>query len=141
VIGVGNAYRGDDAVGLLVARRLRARGLEAIEEEGEPVALIDTFAGRDTVVLVDAVRSGSAPGTVHRADVSDRSLPSALLGSTSTHAIGLGEAIELARALGRLPRRIVVFGVEGARFDAGAALSPDVAAAVPRLVESVAAEL
>jgi hydrogenase maturation protease len=141
VIGVGNAYRGDDAVGLLVARRLCDRGLEAIEEEGEPVALIDTFADRDTVVLVDAVRSGSTPGTVHRVDVSDRSLPTALLGSTSTHAIGLGEAIELARALGRLPRRIVVFGVEGARFDVGAALSPDVAAAVPGLVESVAAEL
>jgi hydrogenase maturation protease len=141
VIGVGNAYRGDDAVGLLVARRLCDRGLEATEQEGEPVALIDAFAGRDTVVLVDAVRSGSAPGTVHRVDVSDRSLPTALLGSTSTHAIGLGEAIELARALGRLPRRIVVFGVEGARFGAGAALSPDVAAAVPGLVESVAAEL
>ena len=81
-------------------------------------------------MLVDAVRSGAAPGTSTASTVADRPLPAGLRSSTSTHAVGIGEAIELARALGRLPRRLVVYGVEGRRFDAGAALSPDVAAAV-----------
>jgi hydrogenase maturation protease len=141
VIGVGNAYRGDDAAGLVVARRLRERGLEAIEQEGEPVALIDVFAARDAVVLVDAVQSGAPPGTVHRFDVSDGPLPRELRGSTSTHAVGLGEAIELARALGRLPPRVVVYGVEGARFATGVGLSYEVEAALAPLVEAISGEL
>jgi hydrogenase maturation protease len=141
VIGVGNAYRGDDAAGLVVARRLRERGVAALEQEGEPVALLEAFADRDAVVLVDAVRSGAAPGTLHRADVSDAPLPAELAGPSSTHLLGVGEAIELARALDRLPARIVLLGVEGERFTAGEGLSPAVAAAVEPLVEAVLAEL
>lgn len=141
VIGVGNAFRGDDAVGLVVARRLRERGVEALEQEGEPVALLEAFADRDAVVLVDAVRSGAAPGTVHRVDVSNAALPAELGGASSTHLLGVGEAIELARALARLPARVVVFGVEGERFDAGDELSPAVAAAVEPVVDAVLAEV
>jgi hydrogenase maturation protease len=141
VIGVGNAYRGDDAAGLVVARRLRDRGVDALEQEGEPVALVEVFAAHDAVVLVDAVQSGATPGTVHRVDVSDGPLPRKLRGSTSTHAVGLGEAIELARALGRLPRRVVVYGVEGARFATGGELSAEVEAAIAPLVDAIAGEL
>ena len=141
VIGVGNPLRGDDAAGLVVARRARERGVEAIEQEGEPVGLIEAFAGHDAVVVVDAVRSGAPAGTVHRADVSSVPLPAPFTAPASTHTLGLGEAIELARALDRLPARIVVFGVEGERFDTGAELSPAVAAALGPLVDAVVAEL
>ena len=141
VIGVGNALRGDDAAGLVVARRARERGLEAIEQEGEPVGLIEAFAGHETVVVVDAVRSGARPGTVHRCDVSAAPLPAPFSAAASTHALGLGEAIELARALDRLPSRIVVFGVEGERFDTGAALSEAVVSALDPLLDAVVAEL
>ena len=141
VIGVGNALRGDDAAGLVVARRARERGLEAIEQEGEPVGLIEAFAGHETVVVVDAVRSGAPPGTVHRCDVSAAPLPAPFAAAASTHALGLGEAIELARALDRLPSRIVVFGVEGERFDTGAALSEAVVSALDPLLDAVVAEL
>ena len=141
MIGVGNAYRGDDAAGLVVARRLRGRGVEAVEQEGEPVAFVDRFYEHSAVVVVDAVHSGATPGTLHRVDASKRPLPSELRGSPSTHALGLGEAIELARALERLPPRVLVYGIEGARFDAGAELSAEVQAAVGRLVEEIAAAL
>jgi hydrogenase maturation protease len=141
VIGVGNAYRSDDAAGLVVARRLRERGVEALEQEGEPAALLEAFTDRDTVVLVDAVRSGARPGTVHRVDVSDTPLPARLRGSSSTHAVGVGEAIELARALDRLPARVVVFGLEGARFEAGTTMSAEVQEAVGPLVDAILADL
>jgi hydrogenase maturation protease len=90
-------------------------------------------------VLIDAVRGGGPAGTVHRFDASHVALP-ALFARTSSHAIGLGETIELGRALGRLPRRVIVFGVAGARFGAGASLSPAVAEAVPRAALDVASE-
>jgi hydrogenase maturation protease len=141
VIGVGNEYRSDDAAGLVVARALRDRGVDAREQQGEPVALIEAFAGHDDVVLVDAVRSGAEPGTVHRVDVSDQPLPAELGRAASTHAVGIGEAIELARALDRLPARVVLFGIEAERFEAGTSLSPAVEAAVATLVDAIVAEV
>jgi hydrogenase maturation protease len=87
------------------------------------------------------VRSGAEPGTVHRVDVSDGPLPARLRSSSSTHAVGVGEAIELARALDRLPPRVLVFGVEGARFEAGTKLSAAVDAAIDPLVKTILAEL
>jgi hydrogenase maturation protease len=144
VVGVGNAMRGDDAAGLEVTRRLRkdaeAAGVRVRELEGEGIGLLDAWAGAAAVVLVDSVRAGGAPGTIHRLDASDRPLPAGLCSSTSTHALGVGEAIELARALGRLPRRLVVYGIEAGSFDTGATLSADVAAAVDRAAAAVLGE-
>ena len=134
VVGLGNAARRDDAAGLIAARRLGALGLVAREHEGDPVALLELWRGAESVVVIDAVRSGAAPGTVHRLDASCAPLPAGLRGSTSTHAVGLAEAIELARALGRLPGRLLVYGIEGARFEAGTGLSPPGEAAVDSVV-------
>jgi len=144
VIGVGNALRHDDGAGLVVARRLRARRggvpITVREHEDETLALLDLWAGRDAVVLVDAIRSGARPGTIHRFDASEEPLPSELRGSSSTHAVGIGEAIELARSLQRLPRRVLVLGVEGRRFDAGAGLSAEVEAGLDGLADLVLGE-
>jgi hydrogenase maturation protease len=139
IVGVGNAYRGDDGVGLAVARKLRRRvaGDVAVREiEQEPTRLLDVWADADVALVVDAAASGAPPGTVHRFDVSDGPVPARVFRS-STHAFGVGDAVELARALGRLPERVVVFGVEGADFAGGTELSAPVEAAV----DAVAAEL
>jgi hydrogenase maturation protease len=142
VVGVGNALRGDDGVGLEVARRLRERAddVNVRALEGEGIGLLDVWSGAGAVLLVDGVRSGAAPGTLHRVDATDRRLPAELRGSTSTHALGIAQAIELARTLGRLPRRLVVFGIEGSRFDTGADLSPAVAAVVDDVADRVLRE-
>lgn len=131
IIGVGNAARGDDAAGLIAARRLGG-----LEHEGDPVALLDMWREADVAVVIDAVSSGAEPGTVHRFDATSAPLPARLRGSTSSHALGLAEAIELGRTLGRLPGRLLVYGIEGERFEAGTELTPAVAAAV----EAVALE-
>jgi len=144
LIGIGNRYGRDDGAGLEVVGRLRDRaagaGLGVRELEGEPLALIDAFDGARAAVLVDAVRSGAPPGTSHRADVSLTPLPAALRRAASTHAVGVAEAIELARTLGRLPAAVVVYGLEGQRFDAGLGLTGAVAAAVDGIAEQVLAE-
>lgn len=143
MLGIGNAWQGDDAAGLVAAERLRGRapaGVEVRELEGEPVSLVEAWDGADEVYVVDAVRSGSPPGTVHRLDASDEPLP-ATLSAASTHTLGVGEAIELARALGRLPARLVVFGIEAESIAAGAELTPAVAGAVDETVELLLAEL
>jgi hydrogenase maturation protease len=144
VIGVGNALRHDDAAGLEVVRRLRARAegteIAVYEHEGETLALLDIWEGADAVVLVDAIRTGATPGTIHRVDATSVPIPVRLRGSSSTHAVGVGEAIELARVLQRLPKRIVLFGLEGRRFDAGRGLSEEVEAITDPLAEAVLRE-
>jgi len=133
--------RSDDAAGLAVARLLEGlEGAEVLEREGEPTGLLDAWEAADTVWLVDAVSSGAEPGTVHRHDASEQELPAALF-RTSTHHFGLAEAVELARALGRLPERTVVYGIEGASFRTGETLSPEVEAAVTRVADTVREEV
>jgi len=143
VVGIGNAWRSDDAVGLVVARRLREvlpESVEVLEREGEPTGLIETWADAEALWLVDAVSSGIRPGTVHRLDASHAELPAQFAGG-STHHLSLGEAVAMARALGRLPKHVVVFGVEGQKFEVGRQLTPEVAAAVPVVVAAVRGEV
>ena len=143
VIGLGNAYRGDDAVGLVVAERCRRRlpaDVRVVESEQEPSRLLDAWEGAGAVFVVDAVVSGAPAGAVHRYDATTTALPAGVFRS-STHAFGVGDAVELARALGRIPRSVIVYGVEGADFGAGAPLSPAVAAAVDAVVSRLEEEL
>jgi hydrogenase maturation protease len=142
VIGVGNRLRGDDAAGLEIARRLRERteGVAVRELEGEGIGLLELWGRARAVILVDTIRSGASVGAIQRLDASAGPLPANLRGSSSTHAVGVAEAIELARTLGRLPARVVVYGIEGRRFDAGAPISPEVQASLDAVSEAVLRE-
>jgi hydrogenase maturation protease len=139
VIGIGNEWRSDDAAGLVVAQRLGELDptLRVAAHGGEPVDLIHHWMDEDEVILVDAVDSGAPPGTIHRIDAAGgprvRTVPS----HGSTHALGVAEAIALGRALGHLPGRLLLFGIEGGRFDAGGGLTLE----VERAVEDVTHEL
>jgi hydrogenase maturation protease len=140
---VGNPWRCDDAAGLEVARLLRGTlpaGVELLEREGEPTALIDAWEGADVLWLVDAVSSGAEPGTLHRLDASESELPQDLF-RRSTHHVGVAEAVELARVLGRLPARTIVFGIEGGSFEIGDELTPAVAAAIDNTADAVRVEV
>jgi hydrogenase maturation protease len=143
VIGVGNDLRGDDGAGLAVARTLATtvdEDVRVIECEGEPVSLLDAWAGCSRVIVVDATESGAAPGTIRRIAAHAGPLPPGLAG-TSTHLLSVADAVELARALGRLPASTIVYGIEGESFDTGAPLSEVVVAAVERVTAAIRREL
>ena len=137
VIGLGSPDRGDDAVGPAVARVVAARmpAVTVVDHE-DPTALLDLWTNHGPVVVVDAVRSGAQAGTVHWLETGQSGPPVSTWawthsGHGGTHAVGLAEMVELGRALGRLPARLVVVGVEAESFDHGAPLTPRVATAVP----------
>src|SRR5215475_15850091 len=128
IIGIGNEYRGDDAVGLIVARRLKERladSVKVLEQSGDGAALMEAWRGAETVIIIDAMMSGGAPGTIHRFDASAQPIPKRSL-RYSTHAFGVAEAIDLARSLGKIPQRLMVYGIEGKNFAAGVGLSAEV---------------
>ena len=69
LIGIGNRLRRDDAAGLEVARRLRLAhppGVNILEREGDPASVLEAWSDAKEALVVDAVFSGSPPGTLHR---------------------------------------------------------------------------
>lgn len=143
VIGIGNPGHGDDAAGLAVARRIRAatRPGEVTVRElvGDQLALLDEWTGATEVYVVCAICSGGTPGAVYQFDAAD-----AMTGRfrhCGGHAFSLAALIELARALGRLPRHLAGFGIEGAAFTAGGDMSPQARAAVSGVTSMLMQEL
>jgi hydrogenase maturation protease len=133
VVGVGNRFRGDDGLGPEVAARVERLGLPgvAVVVEEDPLSLVDHFAADDTVIVVDAMRPRTQPGRVQISAV-DGPLPR--WQTTSSHGLGVVEAVELARALERLPDKLTLVGVEAATLSPGSSLS---AAVLRRLDDAV----
>jgi len=133
VVSIGNPYRSDDGVGAVVLARLREEfagddRVRFADLDGEPVRVVQTWEGSSIVWVVDATSSGQPPGTIH--EVALAQLEDRLdVGVEGGHAMGLGEAVELARALDRLPDDLRVLGIEGASFEEGDGLSAPVAGA------------
>ena len=142
VIGIGNPDCGDDAIGPIVARLLAGRlpaGVDVLERTGDMLGLLDDWAGRDGVVLIDAAAMMAAAGTIHRIDLLHEPLPAGVR-LASTHAFGVADAVELARALGRLPGVLIAYAVEGETFVPGAAPGAPVMAAAEAVANHVIAE-
>lgn len=150
VVGLGSVDRGDDGAGPVVAALVRdelaAHGPDDVHivEHEDPSALLELWPAFGSVVVVDAIRSGSPAGTVSvlRVDPGPDAAP--LLaridpGPAGTHGIGLAAAVELARALGRLPDSLTIVGIHGDSFGHGQSMSAPVAAAVPDAVGAVMA--
>lgn len=140
VAGIGSEYRRDDGAGPLVAAHaVDAAGVgRAIGPLADPLDLLGAWDDADLAIVIDAVRSGSAPGTLRVVDLSGGTdPPPAPAGTTSTHGIGLAGVLRLARAVGHAPIRVVVVGIEGEDFGRGIGLSPAVDAAVPAAVRRV----
>jgi len=143
VIGIGNPDRGDDAAGLAVARKIRDAmkpGEVTVRElVGDQLALLDEWTGAAEVYVVDAVCSGGKPGTVYKFDAADQLTER--FRHRGTHTFSLADVIELARALGRLPRHLAGFGIEGASFKIGDGMSPQAQAAVDEVTCVLLADL
>lgn len=139
LIGAGNRDRGDDAAGRVLIDRLRQRGdlpFICVECSGEATALMELFAGREKVIIIDACHSRGAAGTILHFDAAAAPLPVAL-STSSSHGFGVAAGIELARALGDLPLELDVFAIEADSCEQGSALTPAVDAAIDKLAEKL----
>ncbi len=144
IIGVGSPY-GDDRLGWVAAERLRdclrlnaEPGRIAISILDRPGAMLLTqWNETDEVIVIDAMRSGAAPGTWRRLAVEDL----ASSHPATSHGFGVAGALELARELGNLPRRLCVYVMEIDASWSGSGLSPAVTDAMSVLVHEVEAEI
>lgn len=143
VVGIGNPDHGDDGIGAAVLERLAGRlpaDVGTLARRGDMLALIDDCAGVDALVCVDATAPTGMPGRIRRIDAVAETVPHDV-SFASSHALGLAEAIELARTLGTAPPAMVVYAVEGMRFDDGVGLSPPVMRVVEEVADRVVADV
>jgi hydrogenase maturation protease len=144
VIGVGNEWRGDDAVGLLVVRRLKAEQLPQVsitECRGTVTAVREAWNGAAGVIVVDAVISGGRPGAIYRFNAHGAGVPVELSRSPSSHGWGVAEALALGNVLQELPPFLIIYGLEGQNFGPGQEVSQEVAAAIPEAVRRIRREI
>lgn len=139
VIGLGRADCGDDAAGPHVIERLERQHGRAVETRictGGTLALLDMWQGRRRVVLVDAVQANERPGTLLQLDLARTPLPCSLQ-HVSTHDLGLGEAVEMARSLHVLPQTLIFYGIVGRDFAPGSSMHPEVSRACLRAAAAI----
>jgi hydrogenase maturation protease len=143
VLGLGNDILSDDAVGLTVARAVRAAvrdvaTIRVVATEEMGLSLLDFIAGHRELIIVDAIQTGrAAPGTLHEIDGDAL----CVLPRISPHFLGVGEILTLGRQLGlAMPERVKIFAIEVADpFTLGTELTPAVATVVPEAVSRVLA--
>lgn len=137
---LGNELRGDDAAGLLVARELRASlpaGVDLEEHSGDVVMLGESMARHAEVVVIDAVVAPVASGSVLELDPKDAA---AARVRSSSHGLGVLEALAIARALGAEPH-VRLIGIVGSQFALGSKPTAAVVTAASELARSLAAQL
>jgi hydrogenase maturation protease len=143
VLGLGNLMRTDDAAGMLALRRLAAdagfpRDVEVVEGETLGLDLLHDVFGVSHLLVLDAVDTGAAPGTLTRFEGQEViDLPT----SRSVHLLGLSDLIQVLRLMGAPAMEIVLLGVQPESTEWGTVLTAAVDAAQAGLVEAALAQL
>lgn len=143
VIGVGNEFRGDDGIGLFVARtieKLSPPEIEVVEASGEGTQLMKHWENHSTVYLVDALYSGANIGEIHRLTPRDV-LKFQKWFKCSSHQFGIPQAISMAQEMGTLPEHVVVFGIESRNFEFNTTVSEEVKNTAQLVVHLILKEL
>jgi hydrogenase maturation protease len=144
VIGLGNPIMGDDGFGLAAMRHLVEcwvvpDNVTIVEGGTWGLTLLPIIEESDRVLLLDAIRAGTEPGTVVR--VSGADLTRVYGARVSPHQVDLTDVLALAAWRGTLPDAVVAIGAEPAMIDLAATLSPVVHAAIERAVDAAAVQL
>jgi hydrogenase maturation protease len=141
-MGLGNILLSDEGAGVKAVEELQDRydysdAVEFIDGGTMGLELLPNFEGRSHILIIDAVKSGNAPGTILKIE----DPPAYLSSKTSPHQIGLADVMGIAAITNDLPQNITLFGIEPKQLSTGLELSPEVARNLSRLVEMVADEL
>lgn len=139
ILCCGRMDWGDDAVGPLCAAALAERKIPALTLGGSASELLEAWREARHVIVVDAMVTGGKAGTLHRMAYGDADFHPEWTRSCA-RGPGLAQAVRLGASLHCLPETLLLLGIEGADFEWASTPSPEVAAAMPALVEAVMKE-
>lgn len=132
---------GDDGVGCAVAERLAAEArlpesMELISGGTDLLRYAGQMAGRERVVIIDAIQVDAEPGNVIALDAADLSLDTR---QDHAHHLSAIQAIRLLEMTTPAQFRLVGISIGSAGMDAS--LSPVLAARMPAILGRVLHEL
>lgn len=144
IIGIGQSFRGDDAIGVEVVDGFRKLFVDLIEKNNICVEinnlpgleLINLVVGFDSVIFVDAVQTGLKPvGTIYK--LKEKQLASFVSGAKSAHGMGVAESLALGRKLqpDEMPQSIRILGIEANQFEMGEGISLAIDEKIPEILE------
>jgi len=144
VLGVGNTLLSDEGVGVRAIERLAQDyrlppEVEIIDGGTTGMEMLEDLSGTDHLLIVDAVRSGKPPATMVR--IAGDDVPVFFKTKLSPHQIGLSDVLATLAFMGEAPGTVTVIGVEPVSLGTSMALSPEVEAILPRVVDQLVAEL
>jgi hydrogenase maturation protease len=142
VVGVGNLLLKDEGIGVHIARALQQMAISQdteIIDGGTSPDLPYYLNGADKLVIIDAVKGGSKPGTVYRFRPGDVNIESAEM--VSVHELGLEQSLKIMKLMGSKPKEIVVIGIEPKEIDWGTELSAELQQKIPEILNIVLKEI
>lgn len=143
IIGIGNEFRSDDAIGIVILRKLKEKignKAKVLEHSGDGASLMESWKDASKVILIDAVAFGASPGTIHFIDAVKTKFPKETK-HHSSHLFGAADAVETARVLKKLPPVFHIYGIEGKSFEMGTKISQEVIEAAEEVMKRVTLDL
>ncbi len=144
VLGVGNILLSDEGIGVRAVEKLQRDydlppEVVVIDGGTTGMEMLEDLSNADHLIIIDAVRSGKAPASIIR--LADEQVPVFFRTKLSPHQIGLSDVLATLAFIGEQPGGVTVIGVEPVSLETGMALSPQVEARLPELMELVVTEL
>jgi hydrogenase maturation protease len=144
IMAVGNSFYGDDGIGAAVLEQIRKAeifpGAELFDAHTDALSLLDELSPGEANVIIDAAEMGLPAGEVAWFRPEDVKMKIAS-DHLSMHGFGLAETFAMAEQLGKLPEETLIVGVQPQRIEINQGLSDAVAAAVPRVISIIQAEV
>ncbi|MES0371232.1 MAG: hydrogenase maturation protease [Mariprofundaceae bacterium] len=138
VIGLGNEWSGDDAVGLIAAQKLREKNIPDIEVRVTDVPdweMFEKLVSDDVLIFIDACDGGGEAGAIyqlHSDEIMERGVR-----HCSSHGLGLSHWLSMAEVLGKKTGRILIYAIEIGDVTMGSGLSKKVENAIPKVLNMI----
>jgi len=140
IIGIGNEFRSDDAVGILIARKLKEfyPDYDIIESDGNGIDLLSIFQEYDKVILIDAAvaEKNEDVGQVREIKVAQETNFSNIK-IFSSHSFSLLEAIKMGKQLSILPKELILYLILSQNFSFGQEISEKVKKALEKILDII----
>jgi len=139
ILGIGNKFRSDDGAGVAAAEKIEKFGMDKFDvkiADGEGTEIMEAWKGYDNVIIIDAVQKNKCAGKIHEINANDKVLESDFF-NYSSHAFGLAEAINVSKVMNKLPKFLIVYGIEGEHFQFDTKLTPKIEKSVDKIAEMI----
>lgn len=139
ILGIGNTLYTDEGVGVhvlpLLQERLKDEDIEIIEGATDGIKLLGPVEDTEYLIIIDAINAGKEPGTL--ITIENDEIPAYFGIKMSIHQVGFQEVLFAARIRERLPKQMVMFGIQPKSLELGIKLTDKVNSALPDLANMI----